>query len=207
MSVSSPRFALAGSWAQIPLGSEADTLSSIRKMVQHVTGRADQLATIRAQMRERFVAAADAARSGGASELFIGLELMPGIPLPAWIAVFPVADKGIDTGNMEFADFARAVDLSTGSAPEGGTKKAADIDSSTALHAVRHAWRRSTDLVDEGVERSFDFIEADYWIAASEPNRLALVTFSCALAEYEEEILELFDAMVSTMSWPHTVAV
>ncbi|MBG6056297.1 hypothetical protein IWX81_002729 [Salinibacterium sp. CAN_S4] len=206
MNESGPRFALAGSWARIPLSSEAATLSSIRKMTEQITGRMDQLATLRAEMRARFVKAADVARSGGATDMFIGLELVPGIPLPAWIAVFPADYESADLSTIGFSDLVRSVDFSTGPAIEGGTKRESDIASPTPIHAVRHAWRRTTDVVEGDAEQKFEFIEADYWVVASDPNRLALVTFSSALADYEDEMLDLFDAMMSTMKWPAPTA-
>jgi hypothetical protein len=57
-------------------------------------------------------------------------------------------------------------------------------------------------VVEGEVEQRFEFVEADYWLAARDPNRIALLTFSTALAEYEEEMLALFDAVVSTIRWP-----
>jgi len=197
-----PRFALPGSWARIPLHSEAVTLSSIRKMTEQLTNRIDQFATLRAELRARFVKAAELAKSGGATDLFIGLELVPGMPLPAWIAVFPADYERTNFDTLGFGDFTKALDIAAGPAPEGGTKVAEEFDAPTPIHAVRHAWRRTTDVAEGEVERTFEFIEADYWIVAAEPNRLALVTFSSALAEYEDEMLELFDAVISTVKWP-----
>jgi hypothetical protein len=202
MSPTAPRFVLPGKWARIPLASEATTLSSIRRMTEQLTNRMDQLATLRAEIRARFVKAAEVARSGGATDLFIGLELMPGIPLPAWIAVYPVDHETVNFDELGFGDFAKAVGFAAGEAPEGGTKEESDVTSPTPIHAVRHAWRRTTEVVEDDVEQTFQFIEADYWIAAAHPNRLALVTFSSALAEYEAEIFELFDAVISTVRWP-----
>ena len=42
------RFALPGSWARIPLESEAEALRSVRKLTEQVTGRREELATLRA---------------------------------------------------------------------------------------------------------------------------------------------------------------
>lgn len=202
MSTSTPRFALPGKWAHIPLTSEAATLSSVRKMAEQLTNRMDQFATLRAEMRARFIQAAEIARSGGATDLFLGLELMPGIPLPAWIVVFPADYDSTDFDSIGFGDFSKALEISAGAAPAGGTRQSGDIDSPTPIHAVRHAWRRSTEVIEGDIDETFEFVEADYWIAAAEPNRLALVTFSTALAEYEDEMLELFDAVISTVRWP-----
>ena len=72
------------------------------------------------------------------------------------------------------------------------------------MHAVRHSWRRTAHVAEGEVEKDFELIEADYWLAATDPNRIALLTFSTAYAEYEEEMLSLFDAVVSTIRWPAT---
>jgi hypothetical protein len=196
-----PRFVLPGSWARIPLQPEAATLAAIRKLTEQVTGRKDELATTRAELRARFRRAAEVAREGGASELYIGLELVPGIPLPAWAAVFPADPEAADLGALGFGDLTKAVDFAVGAAPEDGATTT-QTDDSGRMHAVRHAWRRKSDVAEGEVQHTFDVLEVDYWILAADPNRLALVTFSTALAEYEEEMLDLFDAVVNTMRWP-----
>ncbi len=202
MTVSTPRFALPGKWARIPLTSEAAMLSSLRRMAEDLTNRMDQFATLRHELRTRLTAAAETARSGGATDLFLGLELMPGIPLPAWIVVYPADYESTDFDSIGFGDFSKALDIAAGGAPAGGASEIGEIDSPTPIHAVRHAYRRSTEVIEGDVQETFEFVEVDYWIAASEPNRLALVTFSTALAEYEDEMLELFDAVISTVRWP-----
>src|SRR5690606_40707904 len=70
------------------------------------------------------------------------------------------------------------------------------------IHAVRHSWRRVADVVEGEVEQRFEFVEADYWLAARDPNRIALLTFSTALAACEEAMLALFGAAVSTLRRP-----
>lgn len=205
------RFALPGSWARIPLDSEAQALRAVRKLTEQVTGRKEELATLRAELRARFTTVVEAAREGGAEDLYIGLELVPGIPLPAWAAVFPADAEQLDLAAVGFADLGRGLDFAAGAAPEGGStargdgETGGDGDDATRVHAVRHAWRRTTQVAADGEERTFDLVEADYWIAAAEPNRMALVTFSTALAEYEEEMLELFDAVIGTLRWPAPV--
>ncbi|MCS0500353.1 hypothetical protein [Protaetiibacter mangrovi] len=195
------RFALPGSWARIPLASEAEALRAVRKLTEQVTGRKEELATLRAELRGRFTRVVEAAREGGADELYIGLELVPGIPLPAWAAVFPADPGQVDLSAVGFPELARGLDFVVGAPPEGGTSETSD-DPRARVHAVRHAWRRTTEVAADDVERTFELVEADYWVAAAEPNRLALITFSTALAEYEEEMLELFDAVIGTLRWP-----
>lgn len=200
--MTTPRFVLPGTWARIPLESEAATLASIRRLTEQVTRRQDELATTRAELRARFRRASEVAKEGGASDLFIGLELVPGIPLPAWAAVFPTDFESADVSALGFSDLGKTLDIAVGAAPDGGTTTVSETDEGARIHAVRHAWRRRTDVAEGEIERSFDLIEADYWIVATDPNRLALITFTSALAEYEEEMLALFDAVVSTLRWP-----
>ncbi|MFT4028849.1 MAG: hypothetical protein QM675_03150 [Protaetiibacter sp.] len=203
------RFALPGSWARIPLDSEAQALRAVRKLTEQVTGRKEELATLRAELRARFTTVVETAREGGAEDLYIGLELVPGIPLPAWAAVFPADPEQLDLAAVGFADLGRALDFAAGAAPEDGSTARGEGETgggdATRVHAVRHAWRRTTQLAADGEERTVELVEADYWIAAAEPNRVALVTFSTALAEYEEEMLELFDAVIGTLRWPAPV--
>jgi len=195
------RFALPGRWARIPLESKAEALRAVRKLTEQVTGRKEELATLRADLRSRFTRVVETASEGGAEELYIGLELVPGIPLPAWAAVFPADPEQLDLNAVGFAELSRGLDFAVGSAPDGGTSETLD-DERGRVHAVRHAWRRTTQLAADDVEREFDLVEADYWVAAADPNRVALITFSTALAEYEAEMLELFDAVVGTLRWP-----
>ena len=86
--------------------------------------------------------------------------------------------------------------------PEGSGVVASDSGVDGAVYAVRHSWRRVHDVTEGEVERTFEFVEADYWLAAQNPNRIALLTFSTALADYESDMLELFDAIVRTIRWP-----
>lgn len=205
---STPHFELPGKWGRINLASELTIQRSIRQVVDEVTVRRDDLATPRAEMRRRFQKAAELAREGGATDFYVAFNIVPGIPLPAWIAVFlprvgeaelkeigagalvDFLDKGMSGWSGDDADVRPGV-------PAGDD----------AIHAVRHSWRRVRDIVEGEVEQRFEFVEADYWIAAREPERIALLTCSTALADYEEEMLALFDAIVSTLRWPVDAAI
>ena len=204
MTASSPRFVLPGSWGRINLASEASTARSIRKVLEHVTRRRDDLAGTRSQLRARFQKAADVAREGGASDFYIAFNLTPKVPLPAWVSVFTPQIDATDFSALGLGDLKSFLDAGTRSWGPGDAEvvtRDAPVDSDV-IHAVRHSWRRVADVVEGDVERTFEFVEADYWLAANSPNRLALLTFSTALAEYEEEMLSLFDAVVGTIRWP-----
>jgi len=185
------------------LATPASIQRSIRRVLDEVTNRRDDLATPRAELRQRFQKAAEIARDGGATDFYVGLNIVPQVPLPAWISVFVPDVEGDEFRALGLAELAEFLERGM---PDWGDADAAvhsgTTGSSGEIRAVRHSWRRTEEVVEGEVERRFEFIEADYWLAAREPNRLALLTFSTALAEYEEEMLALFDAVVSTIRWP-----
>lgn len=198
-----PRFELPGKWGRINLRSEATIQRSIRRVLDEVTRRRDDLVEPRAELRRRFQTAAELAREGGATDFYVAFQLVPTIPLPAWVAVFAPEIESTDFAALGLGDIARFLDHRMG---EWGDPDAQVTSATTGpegeIHAVRHAWRRVADVVEGDVEARFEFVEADYWLAARDPNRIALLTFSTALAEYEEEMLALFDAIVATIRWP-----
>ena len=197
------RFELPGRWGRINLASSASIQRSIRRLLDEVTHRRDDLAVPRAELRQRFQKAAEIARDGGATDFYVALHIVPQVPLPAWIAVFtPTIDEDEfrRLGLGEIVDFLDRGMSDWGD--DGAAVRSATTGSAGEIHAVRHSWRRTHDVVEGEVERSFDFVEADYWLAARDPNRVALLTCSTALAEYEEEMLALFDAIISTIRWP-----
>ena len=209
MTTNPPRFVLPGTWGRINLASEAATQKSIRKVLEQVTRRRDDMADTRQQLRNRMQRAADVAREAGATDFYVAFSLTPKVPLPAWVSVFTPEIDSVDFGALGLGDLASFLDAGTRSwGPEGAEVVTGEVGADTErLHAVRHSWRRVVDVVEGEVEQTFEFVEADYWLAATNPNRIALLTFSTALAEYEEEMLSLFDAVVGTIRWPAPVAV
>lgn len=209
MTMNPPRFMLPGTWGRINLASEAATQKSIRKVLEQVTRRRDDMADTRQQLRNRMQRAADVAREAGATDFYVAFSLTPKVPLPAWVSVFTPEIDSVDFDALGLGDLTSFLDAGTRSwGPDGADVVTGDVGSdSERMHAVRHSWRRVVDVVEGEVEQTFEFVEADYWLAATNPNRIALLTFSTALAEYEEEMLSLFDAVVSTLRWPAPVAV
>lgn len=200
---STPRFALPGKWGRINLRSEASIQRSIRRVLDEVTRRRDDLVEPRAELRRRFQKAAEIAKEGGATDFYVAFQLVPTIPLPAWVAVFTPEIESTDFDSLGLGELTQFLDRGMGSwGDTDATVRPATTGPDGEIHAVRHSWRRVTDVVEGEVEQRFEFVEADYWLAARDPNRIALLTFSTALAEYEEEMLALFDAVVSTIRWP-----
>src|SRR5690606_13376132 len=201
--LSTPRFELPGKWGRINLRSEATIQRSIRRVLDEVTRRRDDLVEPRAELRRRFQKAAEIAKEGGATDFYVAFQLVPTIPLPAWVAVFTPEIESTDFTALGLGELTQFLDKGMASWGDADAEvRSATTGPEGEIHAVRHSWRRIADVVEGDVEQRFEFVEADYWLAARDPNRIALLTFSTALAEYEEEMLALFDAVVSTIRWP-----
>lgn len=198
MTTQTLKFSLPGKWARIDLTSESASRASIRRLTETVTNRRDDLATFRAEMRDRFQTAADAARENGAVDMRIALELAKGVPLPAWAVLFEPDVQAEDLERLGLGDFEKVLEI----AVKRDDVEQAELEvEPERIHAIRQSWRRVSHVAEGNVERDFELIEADYWLATANPNRIALLTFSTAYADYEEEMLGLFDAIVGTIRW------
>jgi hypothetical protein len=195
----SPRFALPGTWGRVNLDSDATTQRSIRRVVEHSLGRDDNLATLRADVRKRFREAADIARASAAIDFYVSLEIAPGVPLPAWLAVFLPNVAREDFDSLGLSDLMLTLDESTASAT-GAESVASGRFESGKVQAVRQVFHRTNAATDD--EPATELLQVDYWLAASRPNRIALLSFTTQLIEFEEQMLDLFDAAISTVRWP-----
>jgi len=200
VTASTPRFVLPGSWGRVDLRSEAASRSSIRKLADHATHRKEELATIRAEIRERFNAAADAARGSSATDLYVAFELTKGVPMPAWLTVFTPEIDAVDFQALGITDLKGVLERGIATSAEEVTSTPTVMNQQN-ISAVRQSWRRVAHVEEGETVQDFDILEADYWLAATNPNRIALMTFSTAFVEYEEQMLRLFDAVVGTIRW------
>ena len=46
-----------------------------------------------------------------------------------------------------------------------------------------------------------ELLQADYWLAAADPYRFAMLSFTSTYVMYEKDMLDLFDAIVQTTRW------
>lgn len=175
----------------------------MRRLVEESMGARDDLSQQRASLRQLFQPVADSAREGGATNLYVAIELADGVPLPAWLLVFPLELESADFSRLGIEDLKAVLqegaEIFEPDAPPSGVEPAEG--SGSPITAVRQNWRRRTVSPDDP-DVGFDVLEVDYWIAAAHPNRLALLTFSTGYADYEEQMIALFDAVVRTIRWP-----
>lgn len=199
MTATTPRFVLPGTWGRVDLRSEAASRSSIRKLAEQVTRKREELASVRAEIRDRFNAAADAARGSAATDLYVAFELTRGVPMPAWLTVFTPEIDAVDFQALGLDDLKKV--LEKGVAVADPTITTTEPAMLNEIRAVRQSWRRVAHVSEGNLERDFELLEADYWLAATNPNRIALITFSTAFVEWEDEMLRLFDAVIGTIRW------
>ncbi|MEO8093319.1 MAG: hypothetical protein ABI632_00170 [Pseudolysinimonas sp.] len=194
---SAPRFALPGTWGRVNLASDATAQKSIRRLVEHAVGREDNRATLRAELRGRFREATALAMANDAVDFYLALELAPGVPLPAWLAVFLPDIGSMDLDALGLSELRAGLQYGVkGTAPEGASTATLTLN---RVQAVRQAFRRVQAATDETPQ--LDLLQVDYWIAASEPNRIALLTFTTSYVDIEAQMLEFFDAVLGTVSW------
>ena len=199
MTATTPRFVLPGTWGRVDLRSEAASRSSIRKLAEQVTRKREELAGVRAEIRDRFNTAAEAARGSSATDLYVAFELTKGVPMPAWLTVFTPEIDAVDFQALGLGDLQKV--LEKGVAVADPTVTTTETTTDNEIRAVRQSWRRVAHVAEGNIERDFELLEADYWLAAANPNRVALITFSTAFVEWEDEMLRLFDAVISTIRW------
>lgn len=194
--------ALPGSWWTIPVADPAETERAVSALVSEAIGRRDQDARVRAELRTRFLYAADRARSTGAVQLHLCRELMPDVPLPASLTVYwpRITLSGNAAGHGAANTDAVALRAVIGgvSAPgETGVESLDDLDLPCG------AVLRRTRIVaadPRSPEAGVRTLEVDYWFAPPS-RRVLLLSFACGMPELADSLTELFDLMVATVGW------
>jgi len=189
--------ALPGTWWAIPVADPAETERAVGDIVSTTIGRRDQDARLRADLRTRFLYAADRARSSGAVQLHLCREVMPDVPLPASLTVYwpRIALRASE----DPAEAVRAVLGSVTEASDSGVENLGDDDRAFPCGA---AVRRSRIVTAEAgsPEEGVRTLEIDYWIATPS-NRVLLLSFACGLPDLADGLAELFDLVVATVGW------
>lgn len=193
-----PVFGLPGSWGRIDLATEESVSRTVRSLVERRIGRADEFAQTRAQFREHLTKAATLARESGGREFHFAYEIAPGIPFSATL-VLTVPDIELSgAGALGPAELSKQLgETLLGS---GLINDAASRVDTNDIRAIRSDYRRTVPAAGEIPEH--EIIQADYWIAASFPARIAMMSFSTVFVAQRDLVVQLFDAIIGTVSWP-----
>lgn len=194
-----PTFAMPGTWSRLDLRSDAAMLRGIRRIADQSFGSADELASLRHEFRAMLTEIAETSRTQHAVDLYFAREITPGVPMPVSLAVFLPEIDDARFSSLGVEELRTAVSAVVS---QPGDEKNESVPLATVVQAARRT-RVRTVPESEHTPR-YDLLQADYWLAAARPNRIALLSFSTALADFEEEMLELFDAIVKTVRWTAT---
>jgi hypothetical protein len=174
-----------GTWVMIPLHDEEAAARRIARLVTDRVGRADRLARVRRTAKtelERLVALAD---DSSAFALALSMEILPGVPFPASIVL---SREEWPTGPADDDDVATHLQRCF---PE-------DDGLEFSIGPVR---RRSQIRQTTYDEQSAPELIADYRFAVAGGSRLVHARINAPMATAPELYLELFDAMIDSISF------
>lgn len=190
---------LPGSWWKIPVGDAEAANRSIRALAEKITNRVDEFAQLRRDLRAELTQLAEKARDGGADQLFLAIEIVPGAPLPMSLALFWPEIDVLGSTPSDPKTVIALVREALGSRPDAETYG----DQEQATLGGTETWRRSHTIEHpaDGDVDAYETFVVDYWIAVPGMQRVALLTFSTTVPGERELLLELFRVMVESMRW------
>lgn len=193
------RLALPGTWGSVELSSEEAARASIRRLATRLTGRNDRAAPLRADLRKNLFELAEKAMAGGASELYLAIEIVPGLTVPLSLTVFWPPTPVIGSLPSKPDTLIDLVISALSSLPDSANYKnqLREDFGNTA------SWRRTKLLsnpADEGAP-AYETLLVDYWLAVPGTQRVVLLTFSTSLLESTAQLLELFTVTIAAMRW------
>lgn len=200
-------FMLPGRWWHIALGETEDVAAQVRAMTRSVVGSQDDRARLRRELAQEVSRAASAAAQAHATDFYFAVEVIPGVPIPAFLAIYwpqlpaglslllgPAAASSALAASLRTAQpDAEVVDL--GGDEVGVVRSVTTI--ATSLEAALEA-HDGTEARGPGDGRD---VVVSYWALRSDAPRPLLLSFTSPLASMKGELVELFDAIVGTVTW------
>jgi hypothetical protein len=164
----------------------------------------DSFARLRGDLRAQLTELADKARDGGAEQVYLALEIVPGAPLPMSLAVsWPDIDVLGSTPSKP-ESVIELVRIALSSLPD-----AVDYQDEEVAELGGTATLRRCKIIEhpaDGEVGAYDSLVVDYWIAVPGTQNVALLTFSTSIVEERELVLQLFRVMIETLRWTADVS-
>jgi hypothetical protein len=191
-------FVLPGDWWHVDLTSEQTAQADARALSRALGGRSDERAQVRHQLEGYVLQAGRKAREAKASDFYFALEMLPGVPIPASLAVYwPEVPFGLSI--------------------EAGAQVAAHSLASTIQRkdpvAEIETWGDAGDAVirvakklagpiarSAGIAADAE-LSVTYWLIRKGTSGPALLQFTTQLVDEAEHMITLFDAIVGTVAW------
>ena len=172
-----------GTWAIIPLHDQEAARRRVARLVTERVGRADRLARTRRTVRDELDTVVSLAIASDAFALALSMEILPGVPFPASIVMaresWPAGAEGTKAERLAVAfPAAESLELSFGPARR-----------SSSVRQTRYDEQSAPELL------------ADYRFAAPDESCVIHVRVNAPMAVEPELYLELFDAIVDSISF------
>lgn len=179
---------LPDDWAVLDLEDDATRTEAVEDLVRTRLGAAPELGGLRAAMRRDLLRSTEqAARTGGVlMALAVGAGGAPAVP--ASLTVYRVPGSLDAQGRVAMAGV-------LASDEPGHTLDLGDGPAGTVLRRVRPG-RATAGLTGE---RALPALVADYWVEPTPGARLMYLVFSSPLVELRDQLLTLFDTVVSSV--------
>lgn len=189
-SVDSLGFLLPESWWTVDLRDEAARRRSVSALVERQVGRDDSRAPLRGDLRAQLGRAADDAARAGGRIMAVSLMRAGGIPVPATLTMYRVPGAALaDRGAEELARLLRASQQQDDEI---------EIAHGQLGPVLRRVSRGQGDASIGGSDVTLLLV--DYWLDPTDAHGLMQLSFSSPLLELREGLLELFDAIVASVS-------
>lgn len=195
-------FVLPGTWWDLPVTDPDAATRRIQQLVTEAVGKADKDAEVRRRLRSGLQEAVDTARKNAAQQIYLAREVTPGVPLSASLAVYwpDVAKMPDDVASSP--KLARAF---LKAALNGGPDPLGEEDeeefSLPTTDVLRRTFLSLSELEAGGDKAEGGTLRVDYWLTVPDRERFALLSFSSSFVSLKSELLNLFDAVVSTVKW------
>lgn len=191
-------FVLPGRWWHIALEEDAAVNRQVRSLVRSALGRGDDRAQLRNEMQQAVERAVATARRADASDFYFALEIVPEVPIPATLAVYwPPVPFGLslDAGARSAAESL----ASSLTRKDPGCRT--EVLGSSDVALLRTEKTIAGEMTSAtGVAEARELV-VSYWVIRQDADRPLLLSFTTALASLRDEMVELFDAIVSTLDW------
>jgi hypothetical protein len=211
---------LPGTWTALPVQDQEESERRIAAMIKRQVGRNDKLARARREVREQLREVVAEARRADAVTLALSSEILPGIPFPATL-ILSNEDWPMDAADTLDALAGESHEASAepeSAAPRTDGESESDSDPVTErlvrsfpdatileltigpvarrsrVHEVTYATESAPELV------------ADYWFSPPDADRLVRAHLTAPMAQVPDLYLELFDAMVDSITFRDPLA-
>jgi hypothetical protein len=199
---------LPGTWAAIPIDDSAAAEKRISALVKSQVGRSDRLAKVRRDVRSQLQSLVSDAQGSEAFSLALSMEILPGVPFPAsmimsrenWpAAAHPPATDGTDAGAASAAGDAHGDDTPDTAVDDRIARvfPGAEIFDFTFGQVARTSSVASVRYDEESAPQ----LVVDYRFAAPDDEHVIRVHINAPMAELPELYLELFDAIVDSITF------